>query len=790
MKRLLSLALLMASLSVSAQTIHQEGFVRSVGRPENKNGVRLAGAILRVAGDHNKVQSDSLGQFDLVFDGKREGRDAFTFSSIYLPGYDIPENKIYGPYAISTTVPVELVLVPQSLKCELEERVRKQIEAIYQKKLECIRSEKDRLGEEYAHKLEQLAAEYERSDILVNQIVNHYASLDYATMDSYKAQLSILIENGELECADSLIKTVNVARLEADNLALREAAKKMNNALTSSIEQLETIYRGKADVFKLKFENDSAVYYMKKLVALDTTNVDNAWETGVFIGKYLAQYNKSVDYLKMAKRQSILQYGENHPYTAYCYSNIGIAYDSMGKYPDALECYQKSLNIIRSFYGMNHRDVVDIYNNMGVLYCHKKQYSVALATLKDAEKIGIELYGENSVEMTITYNNLGLAYHYMKDYSNALTYYTKALHIRTNICCHDPEVATIYNNIGMIYYEQGQYSQAIDCLETALKIQHEIFGETHPTVALSNHNISAIYTRMGQYSMAQVYEQKALSIDLEVLGEGHPDVAAMCRDMGIIYILKEQYLQAIDYFRKALEILDGINENDLLVSELYELMGDSYLELRQYYKALECFKTIETIQQRLVSDYELDVSENYAKMGYVYYAMGQFSMALKYYRGALEIKLAYAVGKNNQDVAICYNNIAGCYYAQEEYAHALKYFKAALKNWRLYDPNNTNVADTYKMVGLTYHFMGNDGYAIKYLRKALDIGLDVYGVNSFPIGVIYSSIGSVYNSVGKYSEALENLSKSVDILSHFVDDSDSTLKGAKGLIAQIEQKTK
>ena len=226
MRHIFSFLLLLGFLTVGAQTIHQKGFVRSVGRPENKQGVRLPGALLRVMGSHNAVQSGKQGTFELLFNGKREGKDAFSFSSISLNGYDLLDKKIKGPYAISTTVPVELVLVPRLLKQEIEAKVRRQIEANYQKKLSRIQAEKNKLGKMYAQKISQLEQEYEKRDMLIGDMVERYASLDYAHLDAFKEQLSIFIENGELERADSLIQTEDIRKLEAEHTVLNNAAKK------------------------------------------------------------------------------------------------------------------------------------------------------------------------------------------------------------------------------------------------------------------------------------------------------------------------------------------------------------------------------------------------------------------------------------------------------------------------------------------------------------------------------------------------------------------------------------
>ena len=71
---------------------------------------------------------------------------------------------------------------------------------------------------------------------------------------------------------------------------MRTAQAKSEQAKAAATGRLMAIYRGKADIHKAAFENDSAAYYLKKMVELDTTNVDNALETGNFLCKYLAKY--------------------------------------------------------------------------------------------------------------------------------------------------------------------------------------------------------------------------------------------------------------------------------------------------------------------------------------------------------------------------------------------------------------------------------------------------------------------------------------------------------------------
>ena len=53
---------------------------------------------------------------------------------------------------------------------------------------------------------------------------------------------------------------------------------------------------------------------------------------------------------------------------AKSYNNIGLVYDRQGKYEEALEYYQKSLDIKIRVVGGDHPDVATSYQNLAVVY--------------------------------------------------------------------------------------------------------------------------------------------------------------------------------------------------------------------------------------------------------------------------------------------------------------------------------------------------------------------------------------------------------------------------------------
>ena len=221
---------------LNAQTITQEGFVRTVGRPDNKKGVRLPKVIIRVKGMHNAVITDAHGRFSIPFNNAKEGVDGYYISDVRLQGYEINEKEIIGrKFVISSAVPHEIVMVSLREKAKIEEKVRRNVELRYQEKLQQLEADKEKLGEKYTTQIAQLEAQYEKRERMIDDMVNRYAYTDYAKLDTLGAKINQFIENGELERADSIIQAMNIIKLEQDYHQLDQEIKKDKKTLEDRI---------------------------------------------------------------------------------------------------------------------------------------------------------------------------------------------------------------------------------------------------------------------------------------------------------------------------------------------------------------------------------------------------------------------------------------------------------------------------------------------------------------------------------------------------------------------------
>ena len=581
---------------MTAQT--QQGIVKTIGKPGHK-GQALSGVTVRVKGEHNAAISRADGTFSLAMSGKKNGQP-YTLQQVQKSGYELNEKMVLGrQYAFSSTVPLTIVMVStaqlQADKQRIENNAYKTAEKNYKAKmakLEKQLKEKSISEEQYRVAIQELQDKFEKYQSLIDELADHYAHTDYDELNEKEAEINVLIENGEMEKADSLIHTlfdpVDVIKRNKETLSridqtiasaqgiLDQADADLAAVLKQQEKDAEYLYQ-LYTIALAQFDNEKASRYIQTRAQLDTTNVDWQNDAGRFITDYLADYSLAMEYYQLGLRQSITQHGELSDWTASFYNNIGLVYSHQGDYSLALEYCQKALEIWEMLYGPDHPIVGLAMNNIGTVYYDQGDYDKAMEFYDKSLVIDViidVLIKNKSVaidEQTISQYNSGLATSLNNyavfllnrgDYSKALELHFKSLAIWERIYgpTH-PQVALSYNNIGVVYYNQGDFAQALEYYLKSLDINERVYGLDHPSVANSCNDIGIIYYKLGDYNRALEYYKKSLEIRERILTPDNSRVA-LIYNIGSIYYLQGDYAQALDYLQKSKTIHANSLEND------------------------------------------------------------------------------------------------------------------------------------------------------------------------------------------------------------------------------------
>jgi tetratricopeptide (TPR) repeat protein len=94
----------------------------------------------------------------------------------------------------------------------------------------------------------------------------------------------------------------------------------------------------------------------QQAVSLNPNDIDALLRLGT-VEEKLGNLPEALKRAEKALVQTRKVYGEEHPYVATSYNNIGVALEAQGKYDKALVCKQKALTIQIKLLGEEHPDV-------------------------------------------------------------------------------------------------------------------------------------------------------------------------------------------------------------------------------------------------------------------------------------------------------------------------------------------------------------------------------------------------------------------------------------------------
>ena len=504
----------------------QSGIVRTLERP-SKPSEYLAGVSIDVLEYPNVTVSKKGGKFSFSIPGKRQG-ESFTVTRVQKKGYSLVDKQLKGRrFAYSSSVPLEIVMVSDTQlendKRRIEDKAYDKAKKNYDQKVVALEKQlkqKTISEQEYRAKYEELSSNYNNYIQLIDQMAERYATTDYSGMDEMSQEIQACIENADLEQADELINrkgSFDKREQELLNkMQLKEKSEQLSQQLEEDIDkELEDLvrdYYNKYAIHVSKYENDTAAYYLDRIVRLDTTNVDMLEFAALFIDHYLMDYPRALSYHQRALLHAQEQYGVDSKEAGVISEFIGLTYDHMGDMDKSLEWHHKALDIYEQTEGLDNPDAALVYTHIGRIYTSKDSLEKALEyTLKGLDIRNRTIQDKDHQDFSQSYNNLGVIYAQMGDYEKAMEYHMKALELR-----------------------------------------ERVFGPKHDATALSYINIATLYCKLEDLDNALIYFQKAHDAYQDVFGPAHPYVINTWTYMAGVYLEQQESGKALECYRQAL----------------------------------------------------------------------------------------------------------------------------------------------------------------------------------------------------------------------------------------------
>ena len=811
------------AMTVMAQM--QQGYVKTLGRPD-KPGQPLSGVSVRVKGGHNAVLSNDKGTFAMPMAGMKAG-DAYQLQQVHKQGFELNDPGVLGrPYAFSDRVPLTVTMVSsqqlQADKQRIENKAYEVAERNYKKLMAQLEQQKSAsaiTAEQYREQLHNLQDKFEKYQSLIDGLADHYAHVDYDGLNEKEQQVNLLIEQGELERADKLLRKlfdptdvlkrnqeamtrIDQRQSQAERL-LAQANEDMARILKQQEKDAEYLYQ-LYTIALSRYDNDKARFYIETRAELDTTNI--AWQNdaGRFISEYLADYPKALSYFQCVLRQCRSQSIEE----ADAYFDIGKVLQSQRKLQESLDSHSKALSIMKglgsedvntsmsnSEIGMafkisrSYTAIGSVYNDMNKYKEALKYYQKSLGIIEKIHDHSIEneyCLSEKDTREYIEYNNVALAYYNLGDYENALENWLDAW--RELEDTPGVELATILLNMGAAYRNNGEYDRALKYEFEAKDMLEKVLSANHPDIANAYNEIGVIYFAQKLYDDAEQCFEKALHIYENVFGEQNSSIALTYMNLGETNRKRADYEKALDFQTKAIDIYENVSDTDSLnLASAYNNKASVLDDMKNYAEAMKWYIKAKTIREGLLGVNHPATARSYNDIGICYHHQKNYKEAIAYLHKAKDIWSQSEYGDVSNYVT-CNGNLGEVYISMGDYTNGKEYMKKYLFGTiSIYGKENTKVAIISNKISLCYMKLNEYEKARKYEMDALAIHEKLLDENHPDLAVSYNNMGSICKALGEYSKAREYYYRALSIFQRAVGPDDESTKFVENKISELNQ---
>ena len=293
---------------------------------------------------------------------------------------------------------------------------------------------------------------------------------------AYKEALQLLRTEKERTTTDAISFLENTeAEILITQGNLNEAEKVLSNiristpyikAITQSTTGFLNLNKGRYD---LAIENLQAA--LATFESVGQANTKEAARCLASIASYYlatGKYNKAEEYETIALQLRQKLFGESSEEVAASYNNLGTIYLSSD--PDrSLDYYEKALATYQQIHRGNHPKLAIANTNIGIAYNQLELYGDAINSFDIAKKIWEQIYPGGHPNLAIVLQNIGSAYSKQKNPKVAEEFYEKAISIYTkSYGTKHPELASALNNLGRLFLSDNQYDKAIATFQKSI----------------------------------------------------------------------------------------------------------------------------------------------------------------------------------------------------------------------------------------------------------------------------------------------------------------------------------
>ncbi len=316
---------------------------------------------------------------------------------------------------------------------------------------------------------------------------------------------------------------------------------------------------------------------------------------------------------------------DNEEQKALALQALGIAYDVMNKYDEALRNVQRSLDINKRL--GNKAAAANNYSEIGDIQSYLGKSELALAAYNEALKLRQEIGARKDVANTLI--SIGGLWEDRGDYDKALELYKGSLQTQRDVGDEEMQAAVL-NNIGSVYLAKGQNEDALTYYQQALQIREKL---NNPMALAANlHDLGEAYTKTAQYDLAMSSFMRALPMR-RAANDVH-EAALDQHSIGMVFLYQGRFGAAVNNLNESVQGFRKTEDHSRLMVQVLIDYADA---LAQAGRSGEVGKTLEEAQS-LATELKNDklLADVHNTQGDIAFYRGDAKAAKEQYQQALQ----------------------------------------------------------------------------------------------------------------------------------------------------------
>ncbi|MGB7728294.1 MAG: tetratricopeptide repeat protein [Candidatus Acidiferrum sp.] len=425
--------------------------------------------------------------------------------------------------------------------------------------------------------------------------------------------------DAQLPLAEKYLIEANHARVVKDNKKAIETYEK----LAASLPEDTDVQFALGSLYLDTGQFDKARAQYAKVLKNDPRNLTAQLQTGwleVQDGKPQAGLEP------LNRAMSLAIELDNDEQKAQVFQALGVAYDGLNKYDEALRSVQQSLDINKRL--GNKAAASGNYAEIGDVQMYLGKPELALAAYNESLKLRTEIGAKKDAANTLI--SIGSLYEDRGDYDKALDMYKQSLQTQRDMGDASLQ-AVCLNNIGNVYLAKGQSEDALTYYQQALALREKLNNPAD--IADTLHDLGEAYTRTAQYDQAMASYMHALQLRRNV-NDAH-NTALDQHSMGMVFLNQGRFGASVSNLNESVQGFRAAKDRSRIMAQVLIDYADA---LARAGRGDEVGKNLEEAQN-LATELKNDklIADVHNTQGDLAFYSGETKAAKEQYQQALQM---------------------------------------------------------------------------------------------------------------------------------------------------------